>query len=363
MATITGTNAGDIRNGTDNADKIYGLDGADLLFGRGGNDTLAGQAGDDFLVGGAGADTLLGGSGIDTASYFDATSGVEVTLAQGHGFGGDAQGDILAFIENLSGSSWNDILTGNGLVNRLYGNGGDDFIDGGAGNDELFGGAGVDMLVGGSGADGLYGGAGGIDSVSYLHASAGIVASLTDGGSAGEAAGDSYGGIENLIGSNLDDTLTGDGAANHLASAGGNDTLGGAGGDDILSGGIGNDALFGDEDADRLAGDAGVDLMTGGVGADRFIFYAATDSGVAGGNRDRITDFSHAEGDKIDISGLVFDPLDFIGTAGFSGAGQVRYNHQDGNTIIRINLEGSTGSEMEIRLDGTHNLTADDLLL
>src|SRR3546814_8834206 len=64
--------------------------------------------GNDTLIGGSGADTLIGGAGSDTASYAGSSGGVTVDLAAGTGSGGDAQGDTLSGIENLTGSSQGD---------------------------------------------------------------------------------------------------------------------------------------------------------------------------------------------------------------------------------------------------------------
>lgn len=101
------------------------------------------QGGDDIISGGAGNDIIFGGSGIDTASYNDAGSGVVVNLQKGKASGG-AGNDVLINIENIEGSQFDDILTGNR---------GDNVIFGGAGNDTLSGGRGADTLTGGSGAD------------------------------------------------------------------------------------------------------------------------------------------------------------------------------------------------------------------
>ena len=61
----------------------------------------------------------------------------------------------------------------------------------------------------------------------------------------GDAAGDTYAGIENLAGSGLGDTLFGNAATNDLAGAGGDDSLNGGGGNDRLDGGAGGDAMNG----------------------------------------------------------------------------------------------------------------------
>ena len=59
-------------------------------------------------------------------------------------------------IENATGGSGNDIITGNDLANVLIGNGGNDTINGAGGNDTINGGAGVDILTGGAGDDTIY---------------------------------------------------------------------------------------------------------------------------------------------------------------------------------------------------------------
>ena len=59
----------------------------------------------------------------------------------------------------LTGSAFNDLLTGDGGANSLLGGGGNDWLAGGGGADTLSGGAGRDTLIGGQGADSLSGGA------------------------------------------------------------------------------------------------------------------------------------------------------------------------------------------------------------
>ncbi|MFC5067711.1 M10 family metallopeptidase C-terminal domain-containing protein [Flaviflagellibacter deserti] len=167
--TLTGDGAANILNG--------GL-GNDVLDGRAGNDKLNGFGGDDLLFGGAGSDRLDGGAGTDTASYETAARGVNADLLHPKYNTQDARGDQYVSIENLTGSSFSDVLSGNDSANTLDGGssndtlfgrsgidsllGGDgfDFLDGGLGNDVLSGGSGNDTLYGGFGADHLSGGAG-----------------------------------------------------------------------------------------------------------------------------------------------------------------------------------------------------------
>jgi Ca2+-binding RTX toxin-like protein len=149
--SIDGSGAGDTLYGSDRADYINGHGGADSIYGGRGNDHLLGGYGDDMLHGGAGADILDGGVGHDTASY-TGSAAVTVNLAFG-GLGGDAQGDTYIEIENVMGSGFGDVITGNDAANILNGGAGNDHLMGGHGGDTLIGGAGEDTLTGGMGAD------------------------------------------------------------------------------------------------------------------------------------------------------------------------------------------------------------------
>jgi serralysin len=137
--------------------EFIGTNGDDILphtgQSNGGNETFKGLGGSDVLKGGAGADVLDGGTGNDTASYAGSDA-VNVNLATKAALGDQATGDKIAGIENLTGSSYNDVLTGgNGGGNVLTGGAGADKLDGGAGNDVLIGGAGKDIMTGGIGED------------------------------------------------------------------------------------------------------------------------------------------------------------------------------------------------------------------
>jgi len=100
---------------------------------------------------------------------------VTVSLATGQASGGDAEGDILVSIENLSGSDSADVLSGNAGGNTLSGADGNDILAGDAGNDVLRGGAGADHLDGGAG----------IDAVLYSEGSVGVTIDLAAGTATG----------------------------------------------------------------------------------------------------------------------------------------------------------------------------------
>ncbi|MGO1077149.1 calcium-binding protein [Inquilinus sp. CA228] len=247
--------------GTEGNDGLFGSSQDDGLYGYGGDDNLYGFVGNDFLQGGAGADWLDGGDGVDTADY-NGNTGVYVDLANGVGYGGEAEGDVLRNIENVLGTiGYGDTLIGSWAANGLLGYGGDDNLRGLEGDDLLSGMDGDDFLQGGSGADRLIGGTG-IDTADY-NGNAGVTVDLgTGAGYGGEAEGDQLWDVENVLGTvGYSDTLIGNGAANAFYGYGGNDGLYGLDGDDVLYGMDGDDVLQGGNGADRLEGGGGVDTV------------------------------------------------------------------------------------------------------
>jgi Ca2+-binding RTX toxin-like protein len=127
----------------------------------------------------------------------------------------------------------------------VYGGAGDDSITGSAFNDDLRGDAGDDVIRGGADADALHGGAG-RDAASYENSTGGVTIWLETGtGTGGDAEGDTFDGIEDLVGSLSIDQLTGDANANRFSGGDNHDILNGAAGDDELLGGSGNDVLEG----------------------------------------------------------------------------------------------------------------------
>jgi Ca2+-binding RTX toxin-like protein len=315
--TITGTAGRDTLIGTDDLELLLGLGDNDVLDGGGGTDTLDGGAGNDTLLASAGADVLNGGTGSDTLVFGPAFGGVNVTvnLASGLIIPGSAGGSIVN-IENVTGNSGNDSLTGDGLINALNGGAGNDTLTGGLGNDTLNGGLGLDRFVvdagtdsiadlGMGGADVLVVSAGASANASLAGAWAATAASANDGTAnltahgfgadlalatgasrwfvtnAGNATGVRFTGsvsADVLAGGEGSDTLLGGDGSDTLSGNGGTDSLAGGLGNDSLNGGAGNDTLLGEANDDSLTGGAGDDRLTGGAGVDRFGVDAGTDT-------------------------------------------------------------------------------------
>ncbi len=258
--------------------------GAFILKGGAGIDTLTGGTGADTLSGGAGNDALNGGAGVDTADYSADSAGVVANIALGTATGSATGNDTLAAIENLTGGSGNDTLTGDGAVNSLIGGAGNDALDGGAGNDSLLGGAGNDTLAGGTGNDSLDGGAD-TDTADYSSDAAGVTVNLQAGTATGSTSGnDTLANIENATGGSGNDTLTGDGNSNLLMGGAGNDTLNGGAGDDLLDGGAGNDTADYSGDAGGVTANLGAGTASGGASGNDTLVNIENLTGGAGGD-------------------------------------------------------------------------------
>ena len=264
-------------------------------------------------------------------------------LQGGRGFGGSAEGDTLFSIENLFGSEHNDTLIGSVRGNELHGQGGNDILKGGGGGaDRLYGENGNDHLEGGSGPDVLDGGPGS-DTASYLGSPSGVTVLLYNGNKwGGDAEGDTLVSIENLIGSQHNDSLRGDDNANVLLGDLGNDVLLGYGGADVLMGGDGfnslkghdgDDTLHGEDGQDTILGGMGRDVLHGGDSPDTFIWRSTDETGVTAATADVILDFT--ESDYISVSLIDANVIaagnqafTFIGNAAFSGTpGEINYVH------------------------------------
>nr|WP_183095837.1 calcium-binding protein [Nocardioides stalactiti] len=204
--------AGELDSISSDTECLLGGAGDDQLTGDSGVNTLEGRGGNDVLDGGLGADVLVGGTGRDQVTYLARNASVTADLDNVADDGEAGEGDrITASVEQLVGGSADDKLTGSAAKNLLSGGGGNDTLNGLGGADNLVGGSGVDTVT--------Y--AGRATSVTVT-----INAAANDGavGEGDRVATD----VENLIGGNAADTLTGSAKANTLTGGAGGGTLHGS---------------------------------------------------------------------------------------------------------------------------------------
>lgn len=226
-------------------DSLLGGGGNDLIYGGTGADLIDGALGNDVIRGEAGADQIDGGGGGDMLDYRTSPAGVTADLTTNLASDGYGTIDTLANIEHLNGSNFDDILTGNQFENTMYGLNGNDIFAGLGAGDRFDGGAGIDTL-------------------DYSTAPSGVVVALSltrqlTGSS--HATGDTTIALENVIGSDFGDVLTGSSTANSIVGGLGNDTITGLGGNDTLLGGAGNDIVDGDAGTDQVDGGADNDII------------------------------------------------------------------------------------------------------
>lgn len=301
---------------TTDMDTISGGDGDDSLLGGLDNDLIFGDAGNDYIEGGDGADTLDGGDGNDTLDGGDGDD----SLSGGEG------DDLLsggAGNDTLSGQTGDDTLLGGTGNDLIYAGDGANLIDGGAGDDTLRGGNGLDTFVGGDGADSMIGGAA-LDTVDYSTSTEAVNVNLGSYvGHGGQAEGDTYSGVDAVIGTDYNDTLIGFDSedlnpgtfyTNILSGGAGDDYIDGKGGGDSLFGGTGNDTILGGAGDDYIEGGAGTDSVIGGLGADTIVLNFGESAGdVVEGSEDNADEALDTAVDTIIINGrakVIYDPND-----------------------------------------------------
>ena len=245
--------------------------------------------------------------------------------------------------------------------------------------------AGNDTLDGGTGSDWLYV-TGSTNSVVNLAKTTGqntgygtdIIKNI-ENASGGKGVDKFYGttGNNTLKGNNGNDILQGKNGNDNLQGGNNNDKLYGGNGNYKLYGGNGNDFLKGDAGRDILQGDAGKDTMFGGAGADTFVFKKTSDSSASGSKADIIKDFTQGL-DKIDLhyidastklsgnNAFTFDGTTSFGTSNQGDIYYKQFNNagtSNDYTMVYIDTDNDSGTEMSIKLMGLHNITADDFIL
>lgn len=247
----------------------------------------------------------------------------------------------------------NDTYVGTGFSSL----GGFDGVDGGGGNDQFFlktlksayhGGNGQDIFHSDGWQNNINGGKG-IDTISYafrhedsVAGDSGVTIDLAAGAAqTGASRFETLTSIENATGSELGDIIGGTDTGNVLRGLGGSDELYGFGGDDALAGG------------------RGADFLHGGSGADRFVYNNLNESG--NGGLDLIGDFSSAEGDRIDFSGINgSDNFVFLGGSSFTGqGGEIRFV----SGFVFLDADGDQNADLMIDMNGLVNMSASDFLV
>jgi Ca2+-binding RTX toxin-like protein len=250
-------------------------------------------------------------AGTDRLSYAGTTADVSVDLTAGTASGFTS----IAGIENVTGGSGSDTLTGagNAAVNNLAGGAGDDtyFVDLG------------DTITEAAG--------GGIDSVFTSSASFTLAAN-----------------VENLTFTGAGDfTGAGNGLGNVITGGTGTNILSGGGGSDTLIGNVGVDSLTGGDGADILIGGAGNDVMNGGTGADTFVFAAGFGNDVISG-----FDANPTGGqDLLDVSALGVDADNFAARVSIADLGADTLVMIDGTDSILLQGVNGVGANIITQQD------------
>ncbi len=146
-------------NGGPGNDVLRGCDHGAFLDGGSGRDALYGGAGNDSLIAtyseaAHDADIIDGGPGEDSLFQGNRNGPTTIDLSNPAAAQGEAgEGTTIAGVEDFSGGSEPDTITGTDGPNRLQGGGGDDVLRGLGGDDTLDGDAGADTIDAGAGDD------------------------------------------------------------------------------------------------------------------------------------------------------------------------------------------------------------------
>lgn len=349
---ITGSNGNDVIEGLTGADTLSGRDGNDTLQGGDGSDTLYGGGGSDILTGGAGNDVLDGGVGIDrmTGGIGDDTYGVTTTSDKIVELANEGTDTVRSSISWTLGTNLENLelvdaaanATGNAYANRLTGNNGNNILDGKSGTDTMVGRGGDDSYVVDNAGDKVI-------------------------EQAGEGKDTVNSSVSWTLGANVEALrLTG-----NAANGTGNRDANWISGNDIantLDGGEGNDVLIGNGGNDKLIGGMGGDTLTGGAGADRFVFLALTDLPAVKG-RDTVTDFSHADGDLIDLSKIDANGADagdgaFKLVSAFDGShGALTVSAEGHQWLVQGDTNGDKVADLALLVTSASALVAADFVM
>jgi Ca2+-binding RTX toxin-like protein len=327
-----------IFRGGSGVDIVRGGGTLDTLVGNAGDDVLDGWFGNDTLSGGLGNDTLIGGEGLDTATYVNATAGVNVDLriAGAQDTGGEGI-DTLSGIEYLTGSNFGDVLRGNDAFNLLV----DNAVSGPAGQtDSLFG-------------------YGGNDSILVTRTAAAVATAVNiDGGDGDDFLEVRSGTLSTALAANaaglIGNTYAALGATSNDRNLDVVSVDGGAGNDRIVLTGAASATVNAGTGADivsiSLRGASSVNnyLITLGDGADIIQFgvgaTAGTSADVAVNARtNRVTDFERGNaGDKFEMTDFLARGLvGYTASAGAFASGHLRLVQSGTDLLLQVDRDGA----------------------
>ncbi|HTV18736.1 MAG TPA: hypothetical protein VMG12_08700 [Polyangiaceae bacterium] len=251
---------------------------------------------------GAMAVTVAGAAGLTLFGTAKTNNGTTGLLADADDGKAAELDDVRGDVENVTGGTANDILTGSSSPNLLNGGAGNDNISGGIGGTCTGAGSDTDSLNGGDGddvfqmgwaancSDILDGGAGS-DMANYELRTAALTIDIDGAADDGETENDNVKTtVEGVMGGSGDDSITGSTGNDDLHGGIGLDTIAGGTGNDSICGGLGNDVLLGGAGEDYfnekdtadpvyvdttiLAGSGG-DIINGGADLDKGDFARA----------------------------------------------------------------------------------------
>ncbi|KXB29240.1 hypothetical protein AT959_18835, partial [Dechloromonas denitrificans] len=170
-------------------------------------------------------------------------------------------------LDQISGTTGNDVIDGGGGDDALSGKAGNDYILGGIGNDHIQGGLGADTIFGGDGHDKIFGSS---DKAHYNPTRVDFERPVNDyfnpqGTGFNWTAGyfiTSANGVPRAFSNAPRNRLDGD-QGNLIDGGIGNDFIAAGTGSDIVHGGADNDLVYGMDQGDILFGDGGNDLIYG----------------------------------------------------------------------------------------------------
>ena len=352
-------------------ERARGTAGADSLIGSAADNGFVGLAGNDTISGGAGTDELR----YDVDFVFGGAAGVTVNLATGTATDGFGNTDALSSIENVRGTRSADTFIGGSADEVFYGLGGNDTITGGSGVDwasysrdiqsreesQALIGVSVNLTTN-TAIDSF----GNTDTLSSIeNASGGTLGDALTGnagdnafrGFAGNDTINGLGGIDTIDYSQdraFGDLIFSNGASAINVNLGTGSATDGFGNTDTLlniENAIGtefNDMLTGNATANNLDGGAGTDTMVGGDGNDTYSVDAAgdvtTETSAAGGIDTVLSTISRTLGSNI-------ENLQLTGTANINGTGNTLDNVLTGNSGANV-INGGAGVDTMIGGDG-----------